>query len=129
METRSPTTRDFDEDVETVSLRVLGARNFEGGDSSTTKACVAKLLRGSWLLPRIQDEPRWHGADQFIVGRAERRAEVSYRQIQNARQRAFKGQDEVWIARRSAQMSISSREQGLRFEESRHLAVSLGSLV
>src|ERR1700691_4313005 len=37
----------FDEDVETVSLRVLGARDFEGGDSSTTITCGAKLLRGS----------------------------------------------------------------------------------
>jgi hypothetical protein len=56
------------------------------------------------------DEPRWHGVDQFIAGRAERRVEVSHSQIQNARQRAFKGQDEVWIARRSAQLSISSSE-------------------
>ena len=106
-----------------MPFRVLGAGNFQGGDASAAKARSAELLRRSQLLARIQDEPRCRGTNQLIVGCTEFRVEVGDGQIQNAEERTFKGQDEVWIAWRSAQLTIAGRKQGFRFEQGCHLTI------
>lgn len=113
----------LDQDIKAIRFRVLGTWYFQGGDASAAEASGAELLRRRQLLSRIQNESRWHGADQFIVGGAEFWVEVRHGQIQNAQERAFEGEDEVRIAWRSAQLSIGGRKQGFRFEQCRHLAV------
>ena len=113
----------FDQDIETIPFRVLGAGNFHGGDASAAEASGAELLRRRQLLARVQNEPRRHGAHQFVLRRAEFRVEVGNGQVQNAQERAFEGEDEVRVAWRSAQLSIGGRKQGFSFEQCRHLAV------
>jgi len=125
VEDRNPLShyKRFDQYIETIPFCVLCTGNFQGGDSSATKARSAELLRRRQLLARIQDKPGWCGTDQLIVGCTEFQVEVGNGQIQNAEEQAFKGKDEVWIAWRSAQLTITGRKQRFRFEQGCHLTI------
>ena len=103
------------EHVQAEACFVRCARDFQRRYMAAKRAGCSKSLSWRFLAASIRNETGWCEANELFAGGSKVPVERIDREAQDTRKLASKRENQVWISRRSVQLSVGRRKECLNF--------------